>query len=198
VLSSATFDGLSETPAWLAVVGWMRDWGLGGTAVATMGLLLLPLVFAAVFGVAVWACRRLAGSAFGVAYLLGYFVPSLVPIVLGYHLAHNLAFLRLGLEYLVPILSDPLGLGWDLFGTTLYQVNPGVADAALLWFVAIGAIVAGHVVAVALAHGQALRLFPDRVRAIRSQWPMMALMVGYTMTSLWILAQPITNSRAGG
>jgi hypothetical protein len=64
--------------------------------------------------------------------------------------------------------------------------------------VAIGAIVIGHVIAVYLAHVIALRLFTDRLRALRSQVPMIVLMVAYTMTSLWTLAQPITNARAGG
>jgi hypothetical protein len=64
-----------------------------------------------------------------------------------------------------------------------------------MWYVAIAVIVGGHVVAVHLAHTQALRLFPDRVEALRSQTPLVALMIAYTMLSLWILAQPITNIR---
>ena len=53
----------------------------------------------------------------------------------------------------------------------------------------------GHVMAVYLA---ALRrpagVFERRI-ALRSQWPMVALMIGYTMTSLWIIAQPIVATR---
>jgi hypothetical protein len=96
---------------------------------------------------------------------------------------------------MIPILSDPLGIGWDLFGTKLYLIKTGLVTARLMWYVAIAVIVGGHVVAVYLAHTQALRLFPDRVEALRSQTPLVALMIAYTMLSLWILAQPITNIR---
>ena len=118
-----------------------------------------------------------------------------VPIALAYDVAHNLSFLALGAQYLIPILSDPLGIGWDLFGTKLYLIDTGVVTASLMWYVAIAVIVGGHVVAVYLAHTQALRLFPDRADALRSQTPLVVLMIAYTMTSLWILAQPITNIR---
>jgi hypothetical protein len=53
--------------------------------------------------------------------------------------------------------------------------------------------VAGHAIAVFVAHLAALRLFADRRRALASQLPMLALMVAYTMLSLWILAQPVVG-----
>ncbi|HWP90276.1 MAG TPA: hypothetical protein VNM70_20515, partial [Burkholderiales bacterium] len=59
------------------------------------------------------------------------------------------------------------------------------------------AIVLGHVAAVYLAHVMAVRVFGDRRAALRSQYPMLALMLGYTMMSLWIIAQPIVSSRFG-
>ncbi len=96
---------------------------------------------------------------------------------------------------MIPILSDPLGIGWDLFGTKLYLINTGLVTASLMWYASIAAIVGGHVIAVYLAHIQALRLFPDRIEALRSQAPLVALMIAYTMLSLSILAQPITNIR---
>ncbi|MEX2599022.1 MAG: hypothetical protein WD533_05125, partial [Dehalococcoidia bacterium] len=60
------------------------------------------------------------------------------------------------------------------------------------WIVNVAAIVIGHIVAVYVAHVYALRVFPPAT-ALRSQYPMMALMVGYTMISLWIVAQPIVE-----
>jgi hypothetical protein len=53
--------------------------------------------------------------------------------------------------------------------------------------------VAGHVVAVYLAHAVALREAPDPKLALRGQLPMVALMVLYTVTSLWILSQPVVE-----
>ena len=54
-------------------------------------------------------------------------------------------------------------------------------------------IVLGHVIAVYLAHLRAGERFKTARNALLSQYPMLLLMVAYTMTSLWILAQPITE-----
>jgi uncharacterized membrane protein YfcA len=55
--------------------------------------------------------------------------------------------------------------------------------------VAVVAIVIGHVVAVSVAHIIALREYSNRRVALRSQVPMLILMVVYTMVGLWIIAQ---------
>ena len=96
-------------------------------------------------------------------------------------------------EYLA---SDPLGLGWDLFGTAHYRVAVGVVGARFAWYTAVIVIVLGHVLAMYVAHRLALERFAERQTARRSQYPLAALMVAYTMLSLWILAQPIVE--AGG
>jgi hypothetical protein len=67
--------------------------------------------------------------------------------------------------------------------------------ARAVWYTAVGAIVLGHVLAVYVAHVVALREFPTRRAALRSQLPMLVLMLGYTVASLWIIAQPIVETR---
>ncbi|MBT5414748.1 MAG: hypothetical protein HOK81_09120, partial [Rhodospirillaceae bacterium] len=69
-----------------------------------------------------------------------------------------------------------------------------VIDARRVWYTAIVAVVTGHAVAVWLAHAAALRLYVAPATALRSQLPLLALMVGYTATSLWILAQPVVKN----
>ena len=66
-----------------------------------------------------------------------------------------------------------------------------IVSARLVWFVGVGAIVIGHVIAVYVAHVISMRRSGSRGAALRSQYPMVALMVGYTVVSLWIVAQPI-------
>ena len=61
----------------------------------------------------------------------------------------------------------------------------------MLWYVQIVVIVAAHVVAVVLAHRHLGRTATTVALARRSEWPWLAAMVGYTMLSLWLLAQPI-------
>jgi NAD/NADP transhydrogenase beta subunit len=78
-----------------------------------------------------------------------------------------------------------------LLGTARYQVSPGIVGARFAWYTSVIVIVAGHVLAIYAAHRLALARFPELRAARRSQYPLAALMVGYTMLSLWILAQPV-------
>ena len=195
LLATVTFDGILETPNWAALAVWIERRGVDSAILATLGLVGLPLAFLGIYLATIALILRLVRSSKSVGELAGWFITTFVPIALAYDVAHNLSFLALGAQYLIPILSDPLGIGWDLFGTKLYLIDTGVVTASLMWYVAIAVIVGGHVVAVYLAHTQALRLFPDRAEALRSQTPLVVLMIAYTMMSLWILAQPITNIR---
>ena len=88
-------------------------------------------------------------------------------------------------------MSDPFGVGWDIFGTTDYRGNLTLIRPEIYWFVSVSAILIGHILAVYLSHKVALRVFPTRREALVSQFPMLVLMVGYTVGSLWILTQPM-------
>ena len=81
--------------------------------------------------------------------------------------------------------SDPFGFGWGLFGTADYRADIAVVGAKFTWYTALAAIVVGYIVAVAL------RIHGDGWTAMRSQYPMLALMIGYTIVGLWILSQPL-------
>jgi uncharacterized membrane protein len=94
----------------------------------------------------------------------------------------------------IPLASDPFGRGWDLFGTAHYRVAVGIVSARFAWYTSVVVIVLGHVLAMYVAHRLALRRFAAPGSARRSQYPLAALMVAYTMLSLWILAQPVVET----
>jgi len=73
-------------------------------------------------------------------------------------------------------------------------VDIGIVGARFVWITSVVAIVIGHIVAVWLGHVTALRTFRDNRAALLNQVPMLSLMVGYTMLSLWILAQPVVET----
>lgn len=212
MLASVTFDGLLATPLWAGIAEWMlyspamrplilalQD--VTGHAIAAIGTIAL-VVFVGVFQILYWLFAALmrfvtparAREGQGLRDVAGLFVLSLVPIALAYHLAHYLSFLLIVGQYMIPLASDPFGFGWDLFGNRLYQVDIGIVDARFVWFTSVVAIVAGHMVAVWLAHVTALRAFRENRAALLSQVPMLLLMVGYTVLSLWILAQPVVET----
>ncbi len=188
MLSSVSFDGLLETQPWLDL---QTALGAPPALLRAGALCLLPALFLLVY---LAVCRAIAwcGGGADLAQTAGWYVLTLVPIAIAYHFAHYLSFLAMAGQYLIPLASDPLNRGWDLFGTRFYFIRLGIVDARMVWYVSLFAIVAGHVAAVWLGHQSALRQFG--ARAARSQLPMLALMVAYTLLSLWIIAQPIVSA----
>ena len=198
LLASVTYDGFTETAAWqqtgMAVYPHLEP--LGGLAVPLIdiaGLIALPVLFIAVYSVFILMVWLLSGRPAPIGRVARIFVYSIVPIAIAYHLSHYISLLLIEGQRLVPLLSDPFGYRWDLFGTAAYRVDIGIIGAEAVWYLSVFAIVLGHVIAVILAHSEALRLCPDHKSALKGQLPLLALMVGYTMISLWIIAQPIVS-----
>ncbi|CDX63545.1 conserved membrane hypothetical protein [Mesorhizobium plurifarium] len=196
-LSSVSFDGLSKTFLWLGLFGVNPLEYPGRTAligIGSFGLVLTFVLLAAVFALAVFLGQRLAGDAQPFGKAAGLLVWSIVPIALAYHIAHYLAVLLVDGQYALVALSDPFALGWNLFGTANRMVEAGIVAGAQsawwLWNLQAGVIIAGHVLAVLIAHGLAWRLHPQASRAALSQLPLTLLMIAYTIFGLWLLATP--------
>ncbi len=117
------------------------------------------------------------------------FLLSLVPIAFVYELAHYFSLLVRDGQYAIPLLSDPLGRGWNLVGTVDYVPNLAIVTPNTIWYVQAAALVAGHVAGLSVAHDRAVDVFADRHDALRSQYAMLALMVLYTVGGLWILSR---------
>ncbi len=200
LLSTVTFDGFTATPAWASLEGALYAVlaPLGEarlTVIGTLGLLAFPLLFVLVYlGFARWMAW-MGEDQLTTGTVARLFVLSLVPIAIAYHLAHYFTYLLIQGQLLIRLASDPFGWGWDLLGTARYRPDIGIVGARAVWYTAVVAIVIGHVIAVYVAHVVALREFRGRRAALRSQLPMLVLMVGYTVVSLWIIAQPIVESR---
>lgn len=207
-LTTVTFDGILETPFWANIFEQIAEGQVLGDASAlaqligidlgvlikTLVLLSLPLMSIAVYFIFSHAISMFgSGGRISTPVIAGYFVLTLVPIAIAYHLSHYLSYLLIGGQYIIPMASDPFGLGWDMFGTTDYRVDINIINAKFVWYFSVVAIVLGHIIAVYLAHLMAMWVFADRGPALRSQIPMIALMIGYTMLSLWILSQPIVS-----
>ncbi len=209
MLSATSFDGLHETAPWVRLfwadlLAQLRPW-LTPPLIShyallldlyllwqTLWLLLSPFLYLLLYLACVVLMKALTGSHLSVRDLALRFAFSLLPIVLVYHLSHYLALLLSQGTQLLPLLSDPFGRGWNLFGTAGWLRVPLLLDAGTLWHAQVLLIVAGHVVSVWLAHVEALRVFGSARLALRSQWPMLVLMVMFTTTGLWILAQPFS------
>jgi hypothetical protein len=186
MLAGVAYDGLLATPLWLEVV---RLTPLN----QTLGIFVMPVAFLAVYLGFVELSRLLGGGGVPLGRLASSYVYSLVPIAIAYQVAHYYTYLLIQGQGIISYISDPFGWGWDLFGTAGYEIRLGVVGAAFVWYSQVALIVAGHVIAVYLAHLISLRFSKGSKRALRSQSPMLVLMILYTISSLWILSQPVVE-----
>jgi hypothetical protein len=199
MLSTLAFDGILATPAWqdfniaLEPV-WLPMGSFGFFFIRTLGLTLLTVAFLLIFVAFMEAVIYFGSRKVDLKTTVTGFALTLVPIALVYNAAHNYSYVMVQSQGLIPLLNDPLGKGWNLWPAVAgYKPSFALAQASTVWFAQIILIVLGHVVAVYLAHLRAGERFRTAQRALLSQYPMLLLMVMYTMTSLWILAQPITR-----
>jgi hypothetical protein len=86
------------------------------------------------------------------------------------------------------LLSDPLGVGSDLFGGADAGIDYGVVGVTLVWYVQVAALVAGHIAGLALAHDRAIATYSDPQMAFRSQYWLLAVMVSFTCLGLYLLS----------
>jgi hypothetical protein len=200
MLSTLAFDGIIATPAWqdfnvTLEPLWLPMGPWGFFFVRTLGLTLLTIAFLLVFVafielVIFFGSRRVDFVTTATGFAL-----TLVPIALVYNAAHNYSYVVVQSQALIPLLNDPLGKGWHLWPAVAHLTPSfALAQASTVWFAQVVLIVLGHVIAVYLAHMRAGERFRTAQRALLSQYPMLALMVIYTMTSLLILAQQTTKA----
>ncbi|MBT7956467.1 MAG: hypothetical protein HN731_14845 [Rhodospirillaceae bacterium] len=203
LLSTVTYDGFTETGMFKQValnyyyfIQEVTGGGLGSAGISlvdTSGLISFPLMFVGVYLLFIWQIALIGNDLRSFKNLAPLLVLSIVPISIAYHLSHYISLLAIEGQLVIKLLSDPFGYGWDLFGTASYKTDIALINAKFVWFFSVILIVIGHIVAVYIAHAEALNYYGERRRALLSQIPMIVLMVGYTMLSLWIIAQPIVS-----
>lgn len=121
------------------------------------------------------------------------FAHALIPIAAGYLVAHYFSLAAYNGQDLWRLASDPLGKGSDLFGGAASGIDYGVVSATGIWYVQVGALVAGHVAGLVLAHDRALELYGSARAATRSQVVMLLLMVAFTSLGLWLLSAALST-----
>jgi hypothetical protein len=191
VLYTVTFDGFIGTPEWRTIARSMPDLPVPYLASTVLMLVGIGLFVAAYIGFA-WLIKVAAGEVVDALTVARRFALSLLPIAIAYQVSHFYTFLLIQGQFLLLALMDPFGLGWTLPGLAGFEPTTQLPflTVSFVWQSQVALIVLGHIVAVWVAHEIALDVFNDRRQAIKSQMPMMGLMVVYTMLSLWILTRP--------
>ncbi len=208
LIGTTSFDGFSNGEVWVQFAPSLqgdltRLLGIGALAayeiVGSFGLVFCVLFVAGMYRLGIRgmasALRDLRVPGFDTGdpdALSKTFLHTLVPIAFGYMLAHYFSLLVLDGQAMGYLISDPLGRGNDLFGTANFLINYNLISFAAIWYVQIVAIVAGHVSGLILSHERGLVVFKSSEAAVRSQYWMLAIMVGFTCLALWILSAVTT------
>jgi hypothetical protein len=180
LIGSTGFDGLTRTELWTDRVD------ADSVPVGTVALLGCIAAVAVTYTLAARATARLGGGDTAAGDYPGTFAGSLVPIALGYAVAHYFSLLLLDGQRTLILASDPFGTGSNLFGTADWKVNFALVSTSVIALVQVAAIVAGHILGVVSAHDRAVRLLPPE-RSSRGQYPLLVVMVLYTVTGVGLL-----------
>ena len=175
-VAAILYDGLSQTEPFYSL------FGLPGIGASTVLLLAFLAIVAAL---ALWLVRRVGATAVGA---------GLLPISVGYLIAHYLTFLLGDGQRIVISVSDPLQLGWDLFGTVFYEPSIDWLAPSILWTVMFAAVVGGHVLGAWAGHLGAVASADRDANVRRDQVPLALLMVGLTTLTLWSLGQTVIST----
>ncbi len=194
MLGSVAFDGLSRAT-------WWQDWlyelesryivesptkaDFVSLGFSLVGLAVAVAAIGLIYALAILAAKAISHTD---RPLAGAFVGSLIPIALAYGVAHYFTLLVDQGQAAIAIASDPFGKGWDLFGTADFSPATNVFSPNTIWYVQVAVLVAGHVLGLVVAHDRAISLFSSAKMAVRTQYAMLALMVLYTCTGLWLLS----------
>lgn len=179
-LGSSGFDAFTSTPFWADIVGTSRGWER--TLLNTVGMVWIVAIVGGAYLLALRLADRgpanegdddLADEDASVAapprplpVRLGM---ALVPLALGWFVAHDLTLLLFEGQNFRALVSDPIGEGWDLFGTFNDTIDYSIVEAAWVRWVQLAALAVGHVAAVVVAHDTALGLL-ERRAAVRVTW----------------------------
>ena len=179
------YDGLSQTTGFF---------GLFGFPSITLGTLILGVFLAAVTGSVMLVARSVGLAAMGA---------GLLPVAMGYLIAHYLSFLLIDGQRILIAISDPFQQAWDLFGTAFREPDSSWLPTSALWSIQVGAVVIGHIVGAwaghAVARSEAAVATGDRGRGradVRGQLPLAILMVCLTTLTLWSLGQNLVFQAA--
>jgi len=176
-----TYDGLVTTPFWGDLAVTAVEAGVPPLLTYLLAYLLGFGAFVGAYWLAAWLARRTGETFLTPAALGRRFAAPLLAIAAGYHLAHYLSYFL--------VLSLPLSQ--VLASPTAPPMNPQrFVIPTFVGGLELAFVLLGHLLAIWVAHSTAYDVFPSRLQAVRSQYPFIAVMVVYTMVSLWIVAAP--------
>jgi hypothetical protein len=183
---TVSFDGFTNTPEFQRLLFGLRDLLSTGPGTSVFIYVLGLAGFVAAF-VGVSVVMEAVSESGGWRATAVAFAPTVVPIAAAYEVAHNYPFV-------VERLGRLAAVAWSLAVTPIEPLDLlGWLSVPVFWGSQVLLIVAGHVIAVVAAHAVAVARYETLSRARRAHLPLVVLMVGYTVLSLWIISRPVVS-----
>jgi hypothetical protein len=198
MLTTVLFDGLHGNQMWLVFEQPFeklipKSMDINGYWIGTVGLLLTWCLFFLVYQLSCFISKKICPTV-NVKHLANDLAPSLIPIAIAYLIAHNFSSFMIQVQNIIFLISDPFNLGWDLFHTANFRPNIALIDASFTWYLALSAIVIGHILAILICHLIIMQKTTSKKEVFYLSFPMTITMIILTMMSLIIIAEPMTNS----
>ena len=197
MLGSSSFDGLNETFWWLVFLDINPLEYPGRSALVwhtIIGGIAANLILIGAFATCIYIGLRMVSATYKYKDFFCQCAPTLLPIAVGYHIAHFLPSFLVNSQYALATATDPMATGADYLHLGTFYVTTGFFNSKdsvrIIFLTQASAVVVGHILSILAAHAVALRTFSDNRRAFTSQIPLAMFMIAYTFFGLWLLATP--------
>lgn len=192
LLGVTVFQTLSMVEPWTDVSNEIIEaTGMGENTVLTISYLTMAVIAPMlIFGLWSLFTKWAGGNGAKLKNVFVGFSFAFLPIALSSHLAHNLVHFFEEGTAAIPVVSDPFGWGWDLFGTVSMITSP-LLNAEPLRVIQMSLIAIGYMGAVYVGWRVTRQTFGDRLRAVAGLAPMLVLMIAFAGLNLWLLNMPM-------
>lgn len=175
--------------------GTLKDWAnisytgdVGGFLILAAGTIVTALgVVPGLFALFCWPAKLLSGDkkiTFKEVFVRYAFV--LVPMGLLVWIAFSVPLLLINGSYIVSVISDPLGWGWNLFGTAKFDWQPLFPGAVVPIQTVL--VLLGLVISILKGHDVARDIFKNDTAAVRSLVPVTVFLIGVAAAFLMLFA----------
>jgi len=160
--------------------------GLGPLFSFTIGMAAVLVVPYLLYHFLCWLSSKISVGDISTGEIFIRFSYSLIPIAIFYHLAHNTMHLGMEGQSILPLLSDPFGFGWNLFGTA-YKTYPMLIGDKTVWTLQVLLVITGHLIGIKIAANAGEKMFGSGGRSFFAQLPLLMAMIIFSFVSLWIM-----------
>jgi len=191
LLSLTSFHGITMTPYWTRINQLLRvEFSLSPTLVFSVLMFLILGIQILVFWLGAHWSSRLSKRKLNTRTIFKSFSYAVLPIALFYHLAHNSMHFFMEAQELIPLLSDPFGLGWNLFGTADDTYREILTNEIVSW-IQVGLVIMGHILSVQIAESIFRKMEHQTGNRLKVITPLILVMILYSSISIFLIASPM-------